>query len=281
MHRMHPGNRTGLGAQHARIHLLVNRSGNVSTLCGLPRDLGAVHRAAPDFHHQYASPCSWVPRRQLTVLAPVPKCSAIPPAVSPTASRLQAVLDRIDQLNSKDPRSVEVDGQSLPFELAYSRWLTDWVLKLASDDTTPATEELMIVARGQHVQRWLVPRKSYPEGRVAYLKWREDLKKLHAKTVTDIMRDVGYAEDACSKVESMILKKNLKEADNQTVEDALCLVFLQYQFTEFRMKETEEKLVDIVRKTWKKMGEKGRAAALALAPSMPPENRAIVQKALS
>eukprot|EP00983_Pelagomonas_calceolata_P080192 1155039-Pelagomonas_calceolata.AAC.4 len=35
--------------------------------------------------------------------------------------------------------------------------------------------------------------------------------------------------------------------------------------TEFRLKETREKMVDILRKTWvRKMGEKGRAAALKL-----------------
>ena len=42
-------------------------------------------------------------------------------------------------------------------------------------------------------------------------------------------------------------------------------VFLEHQFVELRLKEGEEKIVDIVRKTWGKMSEKvgtegGRAA---------------------
>ena len=45
-------------------------------------------------------------------------------------------------------------------------------------------------------------------------------------------------------------------------------VFLQHQFTEMCAKEPADKVVDIVRKTWGKMGPKGQAAALALAPSL-------------
>jgi len=191
------------------------------------------------------------------------------------------VLAKIDELNSQDPRSAEVAGQKVPYELAYSRWMTEWVSRLTADGSPAASEELLIAARGQHVQRWTSPRSSYPEGRAAYLKWREDLKKFHSSTVTAIMRQEGYSEESCAKVSSIMLKKNLKDPEGQVVEDALCLVFLEQQFTELREKESEEKMIDILRKTWRKMGEKGRAAALALAPAMPAENRALVEKALA
>jgi hypothetical protein len=62
------------------------------------------------------------------------------------------------------------------------------------------------------------------------------------------------------------------------VEDALCLVFMQHQFADLLAKEGPEKMVDVVRKTWAKMGDKGRSAALAL--TLPPEHAAIVQQAL-
>ncbi len=65
----------------------------------------------------------------------------------------------------------------------------------------------------------------------------------------------------------------------QVLEDALCLVFLQHQFSEFRVKESEEKMVGILQKTWGKMGEAGRAAALAL--PLGPEEAALVGKALA
>jgi hypothetical protein len=110
-----------------------------------------------------------------------PLSSAWPgPALAATGD-LEMVLERLDKLNSEDPRKITVNGQEVPYELAYSYWLTEWVLKLTDDGDPPRTEELLIVARGQHVQRWLMPRSSYPEGRTSYLKWREDLKKMHAK----------------------------------------------------------------------------------------------------
>lgn len=69
------------------------------------------------------------------------------------------MLDAIDNLNRQDPRTVEWQGQALPYELAYSMWLTDWVQQLEAEPT----EELRIVARGQHVERWKSPRSSFPE----------------------------------------------------------------------------------------------------------------------
>jgi hypothetical protein len=44
---------------------------------------------------------------------------------------------------------------------SYSRWLTDWVTRL---EPSPS-DELLIVARGQHVGRWKSSRGSYPEAR--------------------------------------------------------------------------------------------------------------------
>ncbi|KAG2442142.1 hypothetical protein HYH02_009630 [Chlamydomonas schloesseri] len=198
-----------------------------------------------------------------------------------TPERLRKVLEGLDELNSKDPRSVEVEGQQVPYELAYARWLTGWVLRLAADaGISQPSEELRIVARGQHVERWKVPRSSYPEGRTAYLQWREDLKKAHAATTTRLMAAAGYPEEACKRVEKLILKKALKETEGQIVEDALCLVFLERQFAEFFPKlveqaaaaagggdpaaaqaEADAKMVDILQKSWKKMGPLGRAAA--------------------
>jgi hypothetical protein len=49
---------------------------------------------------------------------------------------------------------------------------------------------------------------------------------------------------------------------------------------EFRLKETREKIVDILRKTWiRKMSKKGRAAALQL--SLGTEEASLVKEALS
>eukprot|EP00798_Chlamydomonas_sp_ICE-L_P021640 gene21640-28649_t len=168
----------------------------------------------------------------------------------------------------------------IPYELAYSRWLSGWVLTLSRDLSPPASEELLIVGRGQHVERWKSLRSDYPAGKAGYMKWREDLKHYHASVVTGIMTEEGYSEESCEKVRSMMLKKNIKEREAQVVEDALCLVFLQHQFSAFRMKESEDSMINILRKTWTKMGPKGHEAALALVPSLCEEEQALLTKAL-
>jgi hypothetical protein len=87
------------------------------------------------------------------------------------STRLQHVLDGIDALNSQDPRTVSWQGQDTPYELAYSQWLTEWVLKLEQQPS----EELRIVARGQHVERWKTPRSAYPEVRYKDVSDRTDM----------------------------------------------------------------------------------------------------------
>jgi hypothetical protein len=42
------------------------------------------------------------------------------------------------------------------------------------------------------------------------------------------------------------------------------LTFLEFEFEEFCGKYPEEKVIEVVRKTWKKMSERGHEAALGL-----------------
>ena len=185
--------------------------------------------------------------------------------------RLQRVLARIDQLNSEDPNTELVAGIPRPRELAYSQRLTEWVLRLDPN----ASETLRIAARGQHVQRWSVPREQYERSRRGYLRWREVLKAFHAKTVTEIMQQEGCSEEMIQRVRMTILKKSLgTDPDSQTIEDALCLVFLETQFADLRRKEPEEKMLEILRKTWQKMSERAREEALRL--PLAPEDRAFL-----
>lgn len=189
-------------------------------------------------------------------------------------NRLQQVLVAIDSLNRQDPSQEEMDGRSIPKELAYSVRLTDWVKRLEPH----SSETLQIAARGQHVQRWTIPRSRYPDDRKGYLQWRQTLKEFHAKTVTALMRQAGYGEAAILQVEQIILKKNVREPETQIIEDALCLVFLETQFAPLRETEPDEKMIEILRKTWRKMGEKGRAEALKL--KLPEPEKELLEKAL-
>ena len=189
--------------------------------------------------------------------------------------RLQRVLARIDQLNSEDPNTELVDGVAHPRELVYAQRLTTWVLRLNPN----ASEVLRIAARGQHVQRWTIPRERYERNRKGYLRWREVLKTFHAQTVTGLMRAEGYPEELIQRVEQLIRKKQLgTDPETQTLEDALCLVFLETQFADLCRKEPEEKMLEILRKTWQKMSPRARDEALRL--NFSPEERRLLEEAL-
>ena len=191
------------------------------------------------------------------------------------AARFQNALQRFDEENSHDPHRVMVDGQPLPREELYSRWLTEWILKLSPD----ASEILRLAARSQHLCRWMIPRNSYEMTRAGYLRWRADLKQFHAGKSGEILREVGYAEDVIQRVRDLNLKKGLgKDPECQTLEDALCLVTLQYQLAELISKTAPEKLVEILTKTWKKMSSSAREHALKL--SFPDREKELVLRAV-
>jgi len=174
--------------------------------------------------------------------------------------RFQKALAAFDEANTEDPKKEIRDGQEIPFELLYSRWMGEWIERLEPK----ASEPLRLAARCQHLRRWMIPRTDYAPGRIGYLKWRKDLYKFHADQAAEILERVGYPQEIVQKVQEINLKKSLKDPDTQTIEDALCLVFLEYQFRDFLKKTPAEKMPDIIKKTWAKMSPKAREFALGL-----------------
>jgi len=192
------------------------------------------------------------------------------------SQKFNRAIAKIDAANAEDPNLMDDNGRQRPLALVHAERRTEWIHRLVGDD---ASEALLLAARAQHIRRWEIPRDTYPRNRVGYLKWRNDLKKFHAQKTAEILQETGYDAETIKRVENLIQKKRLKLDPNvQALEDALCLVFLETQFKDFAQKEAG-KIVDIVRKTWRKMSPKGRQAALSL--DLPPELRAIVEKALA
>jgi hypothetical protein len=190
--------------------------------------------------------------------------------------RFEAALQAFDQANRQDPNVERVQGEAYPKELWYASELTQWV-KLLNPE---ASEALLLAARSQHIERWKVPRDSYPSGRLGYLKWRKDLARYHAKRTGEILKESGYPEEVIRRVQELNLKQDIKrDPDTQVLEDALCLVFLESQFRELSQKTDEEKMLEVLRKTWRKMSPQGREIALQL--DLEPESRRLLQKALS
>ncbi|WP_375057470.1 DUF4202 domain-containing protein [Zobellella sp. DQSA1] len=191
-------------------------------------------------------------------------------------SRLQQVLNAIDAENRQDPHQEQADGQSWPKEYLYSLRMSEQLARFAPE----ASELLQIAARAQHIRRWTVPRADYPMDRAGYKHWRTDLAKFHGELTAKLMENAGYGEEEQERVKALLLKKQLKRDDEvQTLEDVICLVFIHYYLEDFATKHEEEKLIDIIRKTWGKMSEAGHAAALKV-PLSPPV-QSLVGKALA
>lgn len=192
------------------------------------------------------------------------------------AERFQNAIRRFDEENSRDPNHEIVDGVARPRELVHAKWLTAWVTRLCPD----ASEPLRLAARCQHLCRWMIPRSSYPMTRPGYLQWRQKLKQFHAERSAAILRECGYPEEIVLRVQDLNLKKNLStDSETQVLEDALCLVFLERQLGEFATKNSEEKVINALRKSWEKMSSAGRAEALKLAYS--PQEKALIEQALT
>ncbi len=182
---------------------------------------------------------------------------------------------RFDEENGRDPNLVVVDGVAHPQELIYSERLTDWVLRLKPD----ASEQLLLAARSQHLCRWTIPRHTYEMTRVGYLRWRSDLKQFHAAKSAEILREVGYDPETIAQVGDLNLKKNLgRDPDCQALEDALCLVTLQHQLADLVAKTEHGKMIEILRKTWRKMSPLGHEHALTL--SFSDTEKELIQQAV-
>jgi hypothetical protein len=190
--------------------------------------------------------------------------------------KFEAAIRRFDEENSRDPNQESAGGVSHPRELLYAQRLTGWVLKLCPTTSEP----LLLAARCQHICRWQSPRENYPMTRAGYLKWRADLKKFHAEKSGAILREVGYDEETIRRVQDLNLKKHFPaDAETRVLEDALCLVFLEFQLAALAAKSDDDKMINALQKSWAKMTEAARAEALKLNYS--DREKALLHRALN
>lgn len=191
------------------------------------------------------------------------------------SEKFQHAIALFDQANSKDPNTELCDGKSHPKELLYAERMTEVLQSFEPN----ASEAVQLAARCQHICRWERSRDSYEMNRTGYLLWRQELKKYHAQKAREILEKVGYTEAIIARVSFLVQKKQLKrDPETQLLEDVICLVFLRFYFDPFAAKYSEEKLIDIIQKTWRKMSEKAHQAALKIPFSKP--SFALIAKAL-
>lgn len=168
---------------------------------------------------------------------------------------LAAALAAIDAANAADPNAE--DGR--PAALLYGERMSAELERLFPQ----ADDVLRIAARGQHVERWLLPRKDYPEGKTGYFAWRREQARRHAERVAGIMAKAGYDAEAQARVGVLLRKEGIKrDPQVQALEDVICFVFVRHYFAGFAAAQPDHDMVDIVAKTARKMSAEARARML-------------------
>ena len=181
----------------------------------------------------------------------------------------------IDAAHSADPHRTK---EGNPAELVYAERIESWVARVAAEPTPL----LRLAARCQHLERWLVPRTSFPEGKPGYFAWRKSLYTKQAERARVLLLSAGVPANEASEVVTWVSKTGLKtNPGTQALEDAACLVFLENEISAFAAQHANyprEKFVDIIRKTWRKMSP--RAHELALGLELPPGIAELVNEAI-
>ncbi len=173
------------------------------------------------------------------------------------SKQFEAASFAFDAANAADPRVLRVRDVDRPWTLGEAELATLWLAELEPD----ASEPLRLAVRAHHIRRWETPRASYPEGRAGYLKWRKHLYDVAFDHAAAILRANDYDDATIERVGDLMHKRNLaSNADAQTYEDVLCLVFLESQLSDFAAKTDPEKLDRIVAKTLVKMSDRAKAA---------------------
>ena len=181
----------------------------------------------------------------------------------------------IDAAHAGDPEQVN----GIAVELHYADAMERWIAHLVPD----AGPLLRLAARCQHLERWTVPRDSYPLGKPGYLSWRKGLYIRQADRAQALLVEAGITTAEAAEVYTWVSKTDLsRNSGTQALEDAACLVFLEHEISDFAAAHADypaEKFIDIIRKTWRKMSARGHELALTI--PLPPAIAELVKQALA
>lgn len=169
--------------------------------------------------------------------------------------------ERLNAAHKKDPNQETWENEVFPAEWLYIQRITDR-LKTFSPE---ASIELIVAANCQHLCRWEIKRTGFPEGRIGYYQWRNYLSDYQFQKAREIILGAGFDPDFADQVKIIVRKENIfTNPEAQTLEDVVCLVFLEFYLDEFMNDKSELNMVPIILKTWNKMSEKGHQEALKI-----------------
>ena len=191
--------------------------------------------------------------------------------------RFSRAMALFDAANAEDPNLDE--GQ--PKELLYGLRMSDMIARFAPE----ASEAAQLAVRAQHIQRWKVPRNTYPMTKEGYHAWRTGLYGFQADTAGELMRQAGYDDAMIERVKKAVGKRGIKSnPETQLLEDVASLVFIEHYmlaFAQSKPEYDEAKWLEIVRKTWKKMSKNAQAFALSGKVGLPEPLVPLITKAIS
>ena len=178
------------------------------------------------------------------------------------SDRIAIASEAIDAANALDPTLVLARGERRPLALVHGRLAAEWVQVLHPD----ADPVWALAARAHHLRRWELPRSQYPDGKAGYHRWKREQRQRHADDVAALLAPLGFPAAEIAAVQGWIRRDSLStDPGSQAVEDAACLVFIETQLADVATKLDRDHLVDVIRKTAKKMSP----AALDAVGSIP------------
>ena len=195
------------------------------------------------------------------------------------AGRFTRAIELFDAANAADPNTLIETGKSIPRELLYAQRMSAMLQRFAPE----ADETISLAVRAQHIERWKIPRGSYPMNRAGYHAWRTTLYGFHAERASTLMREAGYDEPVIARVATMLQKENLTDPATQMMEDVAALVFLESYMADFAAQHPEydeSKWLRIIARTWRKMSSQGHAFALS-GIQLPQALLPLIKKAVS
>jgi hypothetical protein len=162
-------------------------------------------------------------------------------------NKLEKAFALFDAYNANDIHQENVSGKPVGKEQIYGQRMTEKLNVYAPD----ASEEVKLAARCQHIGRWEIARDTFPIH--------------HGKLAEKILSECGYDQSMIDKVKSLLQKKQLHQnPDTQLLEDVICLVFIEFYLDDFAHQHDDEKVIDILKKTLKKMSPRAIEEAVKI-----------------
>jgi len=215
----------------------------------------------------------------------VKKLKAMTPAPPEDRPQLDAAVAIIDEVNSRDPSKVPVDGVPTPYRLAYARWLTEWILRIDPN----ACDELLLIARGRNIEGWRlseIRRDDYAPNTPGQRQWEMDRKMWQCNRLLQVLKEVDYSDNVISMVQDVMLQKNVPDPRDlrqydllgafgminyrtlqaacimQTMADAEALLFLDKNFEEMFNRMPADEVASRLKKELSRMSQQGVITAL-------------------